>query len=304
MAKNMRSPDWQADLDRFRAVCDTQERALDGHVWGYIRRGCGAEAVLILPGGLAVAETAFRYIQRLEARYRVLAPTYPDTIATMAPLVGGLAKLIRAEQIELIHVVGGSYSGLVAQCLVRQRPELVGKLILADTGVPRRSRAAQFALYQPLAAHLPIWALRGLSRCGVALFVRKLPAQRAFWRRYFMQRIAGMPRAAFVSHLAVWRDFDRSYQFAAGDLAGWRGRMLILEAERDGLFPQRERVSLRKLYPSAAVHTFAHRSHGASLAFMDDYIAVIERFLSIEAREIEEKPSAPPLPHDMPHNGR
>lgn len=279
MARHSRSPDWQADLDQFRAACRLEQRAVDGHVWEYIRRGGGAEAVLILPGGLAVAETAFRYIQRLGAHYRVLAPTYPDTIASMAQLVDGLAELIRDEQIEPMHVVGGSYSGLVAQCLVRKRPELVGDLILADTGVPRRSRAAQFGLYQLLVAYLPIWALRALSRCGVAMFVRQLPAQRAFWRRYFMQRIAGMPRAAFVSHLAVWRDFDQSYQFAARDLAGWHGRVLILEAERDGLFRQGERLALRKLYPAAQTHIFAHRSHGASLAFMDDYVAAIERFL-------------------------
>jgi pimeloyl-ACP methyl ester carboxylesterase len=277
--------DWQADLDYFRATCAVEQHAVDGHVWAYIRRGVGAQAVLILPGGLAVAETAFRYIGRLEARYRVLAPTYPDTIATMGELVDGLAKLLRAEQITRIHVVGGSYSGLVAQCLVRQQPEIVQTLVLADTGVPRRPRARQFALYQPLAAHLPIWALRALSRCGVALFVRQLPAQRAFWRRYFMERIGGMSRAAFVSHLAIWRDFDRRYQFTAGDSAGWRGRVLILEAERDDLFRQHEREALRKLYPAARIHIFGHRSHGASLAFMDDYIAAIERFLDDSAGE-------------------
>ena len=69
--------DWQADLDRFRAVCPTKNRVIDGHEWAYIQRGSGAQTVLILPGGLAVAETAFRYIQCLEARYRLLAPTYP-----------------------------------------------------------------------------------------------------------------------------------------------------------------------------------------------------------------------------------
>ncbi|HEU5099388.1 MAG TPA: alpha/beta hydrolase, partial [Roseiflexaceae bacterium] len=225
------------------------------------------------------AETAFRYILRLEPRYRVLAPTYPDTIATMAELVDGLAKLIRAEQIERLHVVGGSYSGLVAQCLVRRHPELIDKLVLSDTGVPRRSRAVQFALYQPLATHLHLEILRALSCCVVSLFVRTLPAQRAFWRRYFLERVASMPRAAFVSHLAVWRDFDRRYRFAPGDLAGWHGRVFILEAERDGLFRQRERMALRTLYPAAPVHSFARRSHGASLAFMDEYIAAIERFL-------------------------
>jgi pimeloyl-ACP methyl ester carboxylesterase len=272
--------DWQADLDRFRAGCASQRRAIDGHDWAYIQRGGGARAVLILPGGLAVAETAFRYIQRLEPRYRVLAPTYPETMMTMAELVDGLAKLLYAEQIASVSLVGGSYSGLVAQCVVRHTPAIVEKLVLADTGVPRRSRAAQMALYQSLIALLPLPALRGLATCGVALFARKLPAQRAFWWRYFRQRIASMTRAAFASHLAIWRDFDRSYQFAAHDLAGWRGRMLIIEAEHDGLFRATERMALRALYPAAQVHTFERRSHGASLAYMDDYIARIERFLA------------------------
>jgi len=43
-----------------------------------------------------------------------------------------------------------------------------------------------------------------------------------------------------------------------------------------------EQIALRKLYPAAWVHTFEHRSHGASLAHMDDYITVIERFLADE----------------------
>ncbi len=274
--------DWQADLDRFRAVCTTQRRVIDGHEWAYIQRGSGAQTVLILPGGLAVAETAFRYIQRLEARYRVLAPTYPETITTMAQLVEGLAKLLQAEQISRIHIVGGSYSGLVAQCFVRHVPGIVEKQVLSDTGVPRRSRSNQLALYQPLLTHLPLGVLRGLSSLGVALFLGKLPAHRAFWWDYFRQRIATMTRAAFVSHLAIWQDFDHSYQFTAHDLTSWHGRMLIIEAERDGLFRRPERMALRKLYPAAQVHTFESRSHGASLAHMDDYITVIERFLADE----------------------
>jgi pimeloyl-ACP methyl ester carboxylesterase len=272
--------DWQADLDRFRAGCATQRRVVDGHAWEYIQRGGGDQAVLILPGGLAVAETAFRYIQRLEPRYRVIAPTYPETIATMAQLVDGLTKLLQAEQIGRAHVVGGSYSGLVAQCFVRHSPAIVEKLVLADTGVPRRSRAYQFAVYHLLLRYLPLRALRALSCRGMVVFARKLPAQRAFWRRYFVQRIASMTRAAFVSHLAAWQDFDRSYRFTARDIAGWQGQMLIVEAERDSLFRRPERMALRKLYPAAQVHTFASRSHGASLAHMDDYIAVIERFLA------------------------
>jgi pimeloyl-ACP methyl ester carboxylesterase len=272
--------DWQADLDSFRAVCATQHRAIDGHDWAYIQHGDGAQAVLILPGGLAVAETAFRYIQRLEGRYRVLAPTYPETIATVAGLVDGLAKLIQAQQLARIYVVGGSYSGLIAQCFVRHSPAIVEKLVLSDTGVPRRSRAYQQALYRPLFTYAPLPVLRWLFCGTVALFQREPTAQRAFWRRYFKQRSASLSRATLISHLAIWQDFDRSYRFSVHDLTGWHGQVLIVEAERDGLFRRSEQMALRSLYPAARIHTFERRSHGASLAYMDEYITVIERFLA------------------------
>jgi hypothetical protein len=58
--------------------------------------------------------------------------------------------------------------------------------------------------------------------------------------------------------------------------------MLIIEADRDGLFRRTERMAMRKLYPAAQIHTFESRSHGASLAHMDDYITAIERFLADE----------------------
>lgn len=278
--------DWQADLDRFRATHALQHRLIEGHDWEYICCGGGTEALLVLPGGLAVAETAFRYVQRFEPRYHVLAPTYPETITTMAQLADGLAKLVQAEQFAQIHVIGGSYSGLVAQCLVRHAPDLVARLVLSDTGVPRRSRARQYAItYQPLLRYLPLRVVRWLFYCGVAPVLLRLPAQRAFWWRYFRQRIAIMSRAAYLSHLAAWQDFDRSYAFSAQDLASWRGQLLIIEAERDGLFSRSERIELRRLYAGAQLHTFERSSHGASLARMDEYIDVIERFLASSSTE-------------------
>jgi pimeloyl-ACP methyl ester carboxylesterase len=274
------SLDWQADLDQFRATHALQRRQIDGHDWEYISCGDGAEAVLVLPGGLAVAETAFRYIQRFEPRYQVLAPTYPETIATMAQLVDGLAQLVRAERIAHVYLIGGSYSGLVAQCLLRHAPDLVAKLVLSDTGVPRRSRARLYArTYLPLVRYLPLRVLRWLFCCGVAPVLLGLPAQRAFWWRYFRQRIATMSRAAYLSHLAIWLDFDRNYRFSTRDLAHWSGTMLIIDAEHDSLFGQAERRILRTLYEDAQVYTFAGSTHGASLARMDEYIDVIEGFL-------------------------
>ena len=271
---------WDRDLADFRASHRLTRRALAGLEWEYVACGRGPGTLLILPGGLAVAETAFRYIRRFEPHRRVIAPTYPEAAASMAQLTAGLAELIQAEGAPAA-VIGGSYSGLVAQCLVRAAPPLVERLVLSDTGVPRPGRARAMAALAPLIRRGPLPLLRGLLRAGVGLSMAQLPAQRSFWWRYFSARIAGISRAACLSHLAIWRDFDRGCVFSPADLAAWPGEMLIIEAEFDGLFRRPEQERLRDLYPLARVHTFANSPHGASLARMDDYIELIAGFLGL-----------------------
>lgn len=276
------SDHWQVELAAFRAAHQLQTRHIAGHEWEYFACGAGAELLLILPGGLAVADTAFRYIRCFEASYRIIAPTYPASATTMAELVHGLAQLSVGEP--QVHVIGGSYSGLVAQCLVRHVPERIGQLVLSDTGLPRPARARQFGRYLPWLSRLPEPLLRGLLRLGVAAFLQPMRENRAFWRRYFTGRIASLTRVACVNHLATWRDFDGRYRFSAADLPAWRGRMLIIEAEHDRLFQRPEQLALRQLYPQAQIYTFENSQHGASLARMDDYIALIAQFLGAASR--------------------
>jgi len=277
---------WQAELEDFRASHQLQTRRIDGHEWEHFACGSGAELLLVLPGGLAVADTAFRYIRRFESSYRIIAPTYPSTATTMAALVGGLSELIVGQA--PVHVIGGSYSGLVAQCLVRHSPAPIARLVISDTGLPRPARARQFGRYQPWLKRLPTPLLRGMLRLGMAAFLQPMTVNRAFWRRYFKARIASLTSAACVNHLATWRDFDGRYRFAASDLRGWPGRILIIEAEHDGLFRPPEQLALRQLYPAAQVYTFEDSPHGASLARMDDYIALIAAFLSAEIVMLQE----------------
>jgi aminoacrylate hydrolase len=275
--------DWQAELDAFRLTHRFQQRSLAGHSWEYICCGAGEETVIVLPGGLAVAETGFRYINRFEKRYRVLAPTYPDTVSSMAELVDGLLLLMDAEGIAHANLIGGSYSGMVGQCLLRRAPERFRKVVFSDTGVPNPRRARLYAAtYWPLVRYLPVPVVRLLFLLGLAPTLLTLPAHRRFWWRHFYERIISMGRAAYVSHLLVWLDFDRHYHFDARDLADWPGVCLLLDAEHDSLFSADERRALRSIYANAQRHTFRDGSHGTSLSGMDDYIDAIERFFAAQ----------------------
>ena len=71
--------------------------------------------------------------------------------------------------------------------------------------------------------------------------------------------------------------------YAPDDLAGWGGRVLILEADDDPLFPPAARDALRALYPGAEVHTFHGTGHAAAVLRPDEYAAVLLRFFRAAA---------------------
>ncbi|NOK78232.1 MAG: alpha/beta hydrolase [Chloroflexi bacterium AL-N5] len=276
----MQAIDPETTLQLVRASYPLQQRMLNGHCWEYIVAGDGAPTLLALPGGLAVAETAFGWIATFAPQYRVLAPTYPSTIGSMEELVAGLVSLLDAEGVDRINIIGGSYSGLVAQCLVRAIPQRVQQLVLSDTGVPLSSRMWRHRAYATLIRSLPMPVTRWIFRQGMRAFLAPMQTHRCFWHDHFFHIITRLNRPRCLNNLAVWCDFDANYRFIPNDLSHWHGQILIINAEQDGIFSPREQRILHTLYPRARTFTLEHGTHCASLSRMDDYIAAASIFFN------------------------
>ena len=90
------------------------------------QRCCYCQATL-------VPDPFFIVIESLGRSYQVIAPAYPP-VRSMAELVAGVTAILDAEGIPTAHVVGSSFGGYLAQCLVRAHPERVKMLVLAQTG--------------------------------------------------------------------------------------------------------------------------------------------------------------------------
>ncbi|MGA7731859.1 MAG: alpha/beta hydrolase [Chloroflexia bacterium] len=271
------------DLHRFRASHTAGQALVDGTQWSYIACGQGDETLLLLPGAPGRAETAFQHILALEGDYRIIAPSYPPPLSTIRAMLAGLAGIMQAEGVEKTHVIGGSYSGLIAQSFVRRFPARVSTLVLSDTGVPRRDRARRYARYLRIVQALPLPAIRALWRLGAYLYLRQIPHDKPFWRAYFRELTSMITKQECVGRLKIWIEFDRHSRFTPHDLDAWPGKILILQAEVDSTFPPRERAALRKLYPQAQTVTFPHGGHAASIAHRDQYIAAIIQFLALSS---------------------
>jgi pimeloyl-ACP methyl ester carboxylesterase len=117
----------------FRVRHPTKEVVVDSIRWEYISCGDGDETLLLLNGGLRVAETAFTYIELFESHYRVIVPTYPP-LWDIDELTNGIAAILEEEQTDEVLLLGQSYGGMVAQVMVQRFPYRIKKLVLSSTG--------------------------------------------------------------------------------------------------------------------------------------------------------------------------
>jgi pimeloyl-ACP methyl ester carboxylesterase len=236
-----------------------------------------AETVLLLPGALGRGETTFEYIAAIAAsgRWRVLSPDYPRSLSRLHELTEELAALLSFCGVSAVHLVGGSFGGLVAQSFAARFPARVQRLILTDTTAPTRFRQPQMQAANIALRLLPEGVIRKILRAGIRDYLKSVPAaDRGFWSVHFEDAIAALTRTDFMARSAIWADFDGGTVFPDR-----QNGVLIVTAADDPMISPAARRALQKRYPSAATHTIQGGGHAASIANAASYIAVILAFL-------------------------
>jgi pimeloyl-ACP methyl ester carboxylesterase len=267
-------------LESFRAAHPLKRHTHHGVEWEYLVAGTGSETILILPGLLGVAEMSFQQVTALEGEYRVIVPSYPASVATTVGLLEGIGAILDTEGLGRVHVLGGSYGGMMAQRLVRRFPERVDRLILSHTGVPEPQRAGRNRRLVFMLRLFPMSFLRKMLRQATQKSLEDAPEVIPFWETYTAEIVEGMSKADLVTRYRVAGDFDATSVFTPQDLSGWPGKILILEGDNDPVAEAADREALKALYPQAQVHTFHGSGHIASIARIDEYIAVVKDFLA------------------------
>jgi pimeloyl-ACP methyl ester carboxylesterase len=268
-----------AQLSTFRSAHPLFRLQVADATWSYFVGGRGPGTLLLLPGAPGIAEMAFPYIIAFERRYRVIAPSYPADVGSLEQLLAGLEGLLKAEADGAIHLLGASYSGLVAQYLVARQAGRVASLLIGDTGVARWDRAIALASAIAVIARMPRLGLHATLMLMLRYVLKGNTSAHCFWQRYFKGVVATLTVPEFVNRVRVMIDMDRQGHQLWPD-AGWGGPTLLLETANDPLFSAAERAALRARYPQAETHTFYSRGHITALTRSPEYIALMEDFLT------------------------
>jgi pimeloyl-ACP methyl ester carboxylesterase len=290
----------QEQLEAFRIKHPVKYLTVNGVTCDYLVGGTGEETFVLLTGGTNSNELLFQIISAFESHYRVIAPRYPS-VRTMAEVIDWLLAMLDAEGVQQAHVLGESYGGMVAQCLVRRAPSRVSSLILVSTLAPIKPLPLRPKLQKLLVMLLPWHLFVPLSRRLMVPVLARTPfpeEERAFWTATVIEQIGCVSKDWLINSYRNSEDYSEHYHFTPQDLAHWPGTVLILGSDADEAL-QRYRphaIPLTTLYPQAQVHLFHGAGHVPPLTRREEYIEVLQRFLAqrpsaIGARGSETSPA-------------
>jgi pimeloyl-ACP methyl ester carboxylesterase len=265
-------------LRAFRASYPNKSLAVAGVEWKYRICGAGARTLLLLPGGELVNDMGFDLAAALAPRFRIVYPAYPR-VRSLDDLADGVAAILDAESIPRVWVLGASFGGAVAQCLIRRHPDRIERLILSNTGVPLAYLVRGRKIANAMLAAIPWPLLRGLLAKSIMKLLGAPAGEAPFWRSYAKQLFATqLTKADVMANLRIQLEYHRRYRFAPADLAAWPGKIFVIESDND-IFNAARRKALRDAYPQAPVYTFHGAGHAPAFSRANEYLEVLGRFL-------------------------
>jgi pimeloyl-ACP methyl ester carboxylesterase len=263
----------------FRRAFPYKDLTLDGVTWSYLTGGQGDSPLLLLSGALAIPDISWLTIVNFAARRRVIVPAYPS-VATMDALVDGIAAILRREGVEQAHVMGGSYGGFVAQVFVRRHPQLTRSLVLSHTQPPYPEMAARMRRFARLLRWMPMGLVRQMMRRIFRPMMPERSEETACLLAIFDELIGyTLGKKDVIGIIERTADFSvRS--FTPQDMSDWPGKVLLVFGDDDPSTPPDVRQRLESLHPGCQVHLFEGTGHTTSVTRQDEYLAVIDGFLS------------------------
>lgn len=274
-------PEMLEKFELFKQDHPLTQRELDGTTWEYIHAGHpSGQPLLLLPGGLGTAESAWRMISGLDHRkYHLLCPSYPAQVSTMTALVEGIARLLTLEGMQTTYLVGGAYGSMLAQVFIHRHAEMVSRLVLTHAYPPLPSRVKTVDPTLRLFRWVPLFMVKNMLRTQMT---GRLPPDASAELLLIAAQIretldAGLTRQAAMSTYLRMVDFDKQ-KFTYTDLDGWPGKTLIILAEDDPTTTDDLRNVMLALYPGAYLHLLEGSLQSTALLETAEYIRVMEAF--------------------------
>ncbi|MGA2355721.1 MAG: alpha/beta hydrolase [Terriglobales bacterium] len=272
-------------LFRFRSSRSLSNITVSGKSWEYYGSGHSQRTLVLLPGGLGIAEAWFDCILDWENDYRVIALSYPR-VGSVLEIVAAIKAVLEREGVTQVALLGTSLGGYVAQVLVREHPALLTHVILGDTGAATPDYRRKLERIYPVSKLFTNQYAFGLIKFAAR---KKIPPllvllnveDRKFWNAYMRDIIDNQYSSDNMrTQFEVALDFARNYSSAGvATSASEKIKILIIEADDDHAIPRDRKQKLKSLFPRAQIKTFPRGGHLLPITQHDEYVKSVRDFL-------------------------
>ena len=283
-------------IDTFIQKHPTRTIAVGDKKRSYLVGGKGTTALFILPGSGQDALSCFDLIGTFETKYKVIAINY-DHLRSLQEFYDYVNAILKTENIKTLYLYGLSVGGFLAQHYVRQYKNIVSKVIISHAGTTRSKTIIRKVAIPGKILHfflpiIPIAIFKNLlTKIGgrvqsgqkdVKNLYSKYATKEYLERRTQLFNKTGInfltrDYIESIYHLGI--DMERNEKsFTSGDLADWKGKVLIIRTENDPL--ARDDGMFKRYYPNAKVITFKETGHLTPFLRFTEMTKVMQNFLN------------------------
>lgn len=279
------------DKEKYHKLFPEESISIGGRKFSYRYGGQGQVTMVLLVGGLGVADAFYNHAIKLGQDFKVLLFDYPLDFPTNEELADGIASLIKRLRLRKVYLVGQSYGGFLGQIIATRHKGLVEGLILSNTGCLSKEISLEDL------AHLD-GMLKRMKR--VEIILRVIPI--SLMRKSFLNRS--------LKHLETWNESDYSYMkdlfedifskltnekerhmcrlmvdllnisnMYSGDFAYLEDRVLLFLSKDDLTFGEGINKALIELMPCPKVYDDLEGGHVALFLKIDTYCQRIREFV-------------------------
>lgn len=254
-----------------------------GLEWPYLITGKGPQTLLFLHGMGGAGDIWWQQIESLQADYRVISLTLP-AVHSLEEAAEGINRILEAEQVNTLSMVGTSMGGYIAQYYLSQYPGRVERVVFGNTFPPNEIYRRENGGLRKIVPWLPEWLVMSQFRSNISKTVSPASGYSRLVEAYLLEQYSGlMSKEQFIGRFDIVLD-----SFAINGAPDRRAvPKLIIESDNDPLVPPELRARLKQAYPEARVHTFSGTGHFTYLNEPEAYTEVLRLFLQPDRETVE-----------------
>ncbi len=248
--------------------------------WKYLVSGNEAKTLLILNGGLRVADSAFKYINLFNKDFKVIVPSYPS-LSSIEKMIDGVKEIIKIESNEETYVFCQSYGGMIGQCLIQKYPEVTDKIILSGTApiLATEKELFKLKLRAMLISFLPNNIVSKIYKKNLLKVISYPKKESVFWKDYLNQIFDNnLNKKDALSHFKTSIGAINKFSFLRNE-NNFKGNVLLLKGENDSLINDHDINLLEDYYNYTTIKTVPCAGHTSAFENPEAFYNTIMTFL-------------------------